>query len=130
MAGESGNPWMKIIGLLEACATIRRQRISEYILHNAARLYVDCGWCDLGIFAYITGISPVAMNHTQFIATSAPFAVEENFQVDVVTSLVLGFVVGCIGIYSCVRNASGYRPMPQVRCQGGSRRSRAAPQSP
>ena len=41
MAGESGNPWMKIIGLLEACATIRRQRISEYMSAITVLIYTD-----------------------------------------------------------------------------------------
>jgi hypothetical protein len=49
------------------------------------------------------------MNHSLFVATSAPFEIKREFPVDEVVSLLLGFVVGCIGIFSYVRDSAGYR---------------------
>ena len=57
------------------------------------------------------------MNHSLFVATSAPFEIKREFPVDEVVSLLLGFVVGCIGIFSYVRDSAGYR---RVRHPTGS----------
>ena len=57
------------------------------------------------------------MNNTQFISTSAPFEHGSPYVVDALVSMFLGFLVGFIGIYSCVRTE--YQP---VKCPRDSKR--------
>jgi hypothetical protein len=57
------------------------------------------------------------MNNTHFISTSASFKSESPYVADALISMFLGFLVGIIGIYSCV-----HTEYQSVRCPRGSKR--------